>query len=78
MITTITSNTLTAAATNFLSYAWIPMVALMAFIGLKEVLGMTGAGRYRYKSLLSLLNIVIPTLLIVFIFLIAYKTTNLI
>ena len=78
MITTVTT-TVTTVVTDFLVYAGIAIIALIAFLGLKEILDLDAVKmrRHHYKHFLSLSNIVIPVLFIVFMFLMIYKVIDL-
>ncbi len=75
MITTVTTTTATTGVTNFFLYAGIVIVALIAFLGLKEILDTVKMRRHHYKSFLSLSNVVISALFLVFVFLVVYKLT---
>lgn len=78
MITTVTT-TVTTVVTNYLLYAGIAIVALIVFLGLKEIMDLNTVKmrRHHYKHFLSLSNIVISALFIVFMFLMVYKIADL-
>ena len=78
MISTVTATTTTAAMTQIMNYSIIAVIALIAFLALKEILSTESQKNERIKSFVQGTNVAIVPLLMVFVSIVAYKAVTII
>ena len=73
MISTVTSTTTMIAMTQVMTYSIIAVIALTAFLALKEILNTESNKNERIRSFVQGTNVAIVPLLMVFVSIVAYK-----
>ena len=78
MISTVTATTTAVAMTQVMTYSIIAVIALIAFLALKEILSTESQKNERIKSFVQGANVAIVPLLMVFVSIVAYKAVTII
>ena len=78
MISTVTATTTAVALTQVMTYSIIAVIALIAFLALKEILTTESYGNKRIQAFIEGSNVAIVPLLMVFVSIIGYKVVTVI